>query len=150
MTTESAVPASGVPPSTATSILLAALSAFVLANLLCLAVASITLRAGASEQFPLLAPTSFGASVVLASITGSIVWSVLHRSARDPHHVLSGLVPTVVLVSLTVDAAVGFAQTVPGTTWTGVVGVMVMHLVTAGCVVVANQYFLPVQRLVRT
>ena len=54
-----------------------------------------------------------------------------------------------VLVSLGVDSALGVTQALPGTTWAGVVGVMVMHLVTMGSVVVANQYFSPVQRLVR-
>ena len=149
MSTESAVSAPSIPRSTATSIMLAALSGYVLANLLCLAVASITLRAGASEQFPPLAPTTFGVHVVLAAIAGSVTWSVVRRHARDPHRVLSVLMPAVVLISLGVDSALGVTQALPGTTWAGVVGVMVMHLVTMGSVVVANQYFSPVQRLVR-
>jgi hypothetical protein len=147
---EPVVPASGIPRPTATSIILAALFGYVLADLLCLAVASITLRAGASEQFGLLAPTTFGVHVVLASIAGSLVWPVVRRRARDPYRVLSLLVPVVVLAALGVDAILGVAGALPGTTWTGVAGVMVMHLVTAGCVVVANQYFSPVRRLVRT
>ena len=150
MTTESAVTASSIPRSTATSILLAALSVYVLANLLCLAVASITLRAGASEQFPPLAPTTFGVHVILASIAGSLAWSVVRRQAPDPHRVLSVLMPAVVLVSLAVDATLGLTRTLPGTTWTGIAGLMVMHLVTMGCVVMANQYFFPVRRLVRS
>ena len=150
MTTESALPASSIPRSTATSIILAALSTYVLANLLCLAVASITLRAGASEQFRLLTPTTFGVHVVLASIAGSVVWSVVRRQAHDPYRVLSILVPVMVLAAVGIDAAIGVDRALPGTTWTGVVGVMVMHLVTAGCVAVANQYFSPVRRLVRT
>jgi hypothetical protein len=148
---EPIVPTSGIPrPTTATSIILAALFAYVLADLLCLAFASITLRAGASEQFGLLAPTTFGVHVVLASIAGSLVWSVVRRRARDPYRVLSMLVPVVVLAALGVDAVLGVAGALPGITWTGVAGVMVMHLVTAGCVVVANQYFSPVRRPART
>ena len=150
MTTESAVTPPSIRRSNGTSIMLAALSAYVLANLLCLAVASITLRAGASEQFPPLAPTTFDVHVVLASIAGSLAWSVVRRQARDPHRVLSFLMPAVLLVSLGVDAALGVTRALPGTTWTGVAGLMVMHLVTMGCLVLANQYFSPVRRLVRT
>jgi hypothetical protein len=150
MTTQLAVPASGIQRPIATSVTLAALSAYVLANLLCLAVASITLRAGASEQFFPLAPTTFGGYVVLASIAGSLAWVAIRRQARDPHRVLSLLVPAVALVSMGADGVLGMTQALPGTTWTGVAGLMVMHLVIMGSVVVANQYFSPVRRLVRT
>jgi Family of unknown function (DUF6069) len=149
VTTESAVPASGIQRPTATNVTLAALSAYVLANLLCLAVASITLRAGASEQFRPVGPTTFGVHVALASIAGSLVWSAIRRQARDPHRVLSVLMPAVVLVSLGADAVLGLTRVLPGTTWTGVAGLMVMHLVIVGCVAVANQYFSPVRWLVR-
>jgi hypothetical protein len=149
MTTESAVPASGIQRSTATTITLAALSAYVLANLLCLAVASITLRAGASEQFRPLTPTTFGGYVALASIAGSLGWSAVRRQARDPYRVLTVLMPAAALVSVGADAVVGLTRALPGTTWTGVAGLMVMHLVIVGCVAVANQHFSPVRRLVR-
>jgi hypothetical protein len=88
--------------------------------------------------------------VGLASIAGSVVWWVVRRQARDPYRGLSILVPVVVLAAVGIDAAIGVDRALPGTTWTGVVGVMGMHLVTAGCVAVANQYFSPVRRLVRT
>jgi hypothetical protein len=57
--------------------------------------------------------------------------------------------PVVALVCLEADAVVGLTRALPGTTWTGVAGLMGMHLVILGCVVVANQYFSPVRQLVR-
>src|SRR3712207_6314207 len=82
VTTRSAVPDAAIPRSPVTSILLATLSGYVLANLLCLAVASITFTAGASEQFRPLTPTTFGVHVILGSIAGSVVWSAALRLAR--------------------------------------------------------------------
>lgn len=62
---------------------------------------------------------------------------------RHPRRTLNVLVPIVLLVSFVPDILVGVTRALPGTSWTAVAALMVMHLVVAACAVAAYRRFLP-------
>jgi hypothetical protein len=123
---------------------LAVVSAAVVASVLCLGVAAVAHAAGASPQMLALTPTVFVPFIVIGVLGGAIGWSIIRAKARDPRRVLNVLVPVVLLVSFVPDILVGVSRALPGTTWTAVIGLMVMHVVVAACAVAAFRKFLPV------
>ena len=128
------------------SAVLAVVSAAVVASLLCLAVAAAAHALGASREMLALTPKVFIPFVVVGVICGAIGWSIVRARTRHPDRVLTRLVPIVLLLSFVPDVLVGVTKALPGTTWTAVLGLMVMHLVVAACAVVAYRTFLPVGR----
>lgn len=146
-TTPSPSRATRRPPArpVAVSIALAIVSASVVASVLCLGVAAIAHAAGASREMVALTPAVFVPLIVIGVIAGAIGWTIIRAKARDPRRVLGVLVPAVLLVSFVPDVLVGVTRTLPGTTWTAMVGLMVMHLVVGGCAVLAYRTFLPVE-----
>jgi hypothetical protein len=61
----------------------------------------------------------------------------------QPGAYISLTVLAVVLVSLVPDVLLGVSQSQPGTTWPGVVGLMVMHLAVAAVAVTSYARLLP-------
>ena len=144
---ELAVGPAARPRPTFVSAVLAVVSSVVVASLLCLAVAAVAHRAGASTEFLALTAPVFVTFIVIGAVVGAIGWTIVRRRARDPRRLLRVLVPAVFLLSLVPDVLVGVTGALPGTSWTAVVALMVMHLVVTVCVVAAYSLFLPVRAL---
>jgi len=108
-------------------------------------VALVARAAGADPDFQPLHFATFTAFTVAGVLAGAAGWAVVRRRARRPAAVLRILVPAVVLVSLIPDLAVLLGDSMPGVNATGVLGLMVMHVVVAAVAVPALQRILPVR-----
>ena len=132
-------PAVGLGTALGTGALAGAIA--VVANLAVSAVARGAF--GARDDF---APLTAGPVVLwtlVGSVVGAVGWRlVVTRSARS-RAVLTALVPTVLVLSLIPDVALLVSDSVPGQTPTGVLALMVMHVVTASVVVVACRKTMP-------
>ena len=105
-------------------------------------VAQIALAAGASEDFQ---PLTFGAYsffTVIGVVAGLVGWLVVRRKPNAAS-ILRWLVPTVLVLSLVPDVALGFSDR-PGVSWGAVVALMVMHVVVTVAAVATFSKFLPV------
>jgi hypothetical protein len=91
---------------------------------------------------PLTAPV-FLMWTVVGVVVGGLVWRLITRRSARPARLLRRLVPTVVVLSLIPDVLVLAADSMPGTSVTAVVALMVMHVATAAVAVPAFQRFLP-------
>ena len=98
---------------------------------------------GASDDFVPLSPSPIVMWTMLGAIIGAIGWLlIVNRSARS-RTLLSALVPTVLVLSLIPDVALLVTDSVPGQTTSGVVALMVMHVVTAAIAVTAYRKAMP-------
>ena len=80
---------------------------------------------------------------MVGAVVGAVGWwLVVARSARS-RAVLTGLVPTVLALSLVPDVALLVTDSVPGQSTAGVVALMVMHVVTAVVAVAAYDRAMP-------
>jgi len=137
MTTLTASPAT--TRITALTLVAAIAVAIVAAEIIALA----AVAAGATA-FPPLMPYVFGpfaAIGILAAYTG---WRIIRRVAAQPRRVLRVLVPVVLVLSFIPDITLAVTQFIPGTTTTGAVALMLMHLVVAGIAVPVSQRLAPV------
>ena len=106
-------------------------------------IALAALAAGATS-FPPLTPYVFGpfaAVGVLAAYTG---WRIVRARVSNPRRVLRILVPLLLVLSFIPDVVLLVTGFIPGTTITGAVALMVMHLVVAGIAVPVAQRLAPV------
>ncbi|HYH35628.1 MAG TPA: DUF6069 family protein [Nocardioides sp.] len=124
------------------SVLLAGIAATAAALLGNTIVAQIALAAGASKDFQPLTPGAYGFFTVVGVIAGLVGWLVVRRrvNAADT---LRWLVPTVLVLSLVPDVAVGFSDRA-GVSWGAVTALMVMHVVVTLAAVTSFRRFLPV------
>ena len=118
---------------------LAAIAAALVGNTL---VAQVALAAGASEDFQPLTPGAYGFFTVVGVIAGLVGWVLLRRRAQAAD-TLRWLVPTVLVLSLVPDIAVGFSDR-EGVSWGAVAALMVMHVVVTVAGVASFRRFLPV------
>ncbi len=107
-------------------------------------VSQIALAAGASEEFQ---PLSFGAYsffTVIGVVVGLVGWLLVRRKT-NAEATLRWLVPTVLVLSLVPDVALGFSDR-PGVSWGAVAALMVMHVVVTVAAVATFSRLLPVAR----
>jgi len=98
---------------------------------------------GVSAEFLPLTPGPIALWTVIGVLVGAAGWRlIVNRSARSGA-VLRALVPTVLVLSLVPDVALLVTGAMPGTTVTGVVSLMVMHVVTAAIAVTAYRRTMP-------
>jgi hypothetical protein len=111
------------------------------------AAAAITaiVRAGATipSDFAPFKPSSYIGLIVVGIVAGAAGWLVVRRRAANAPGVMRFLVPAVVTLSFIPDVLIGVTKSEAGTTWTGVGGLMAMHLAVAVLAVVAFNRFLP-------
>ena len=136
--------ASGTVESRAkgSKVVLAALVAIVAGLVGNTVVAQIALAAGASEDFQ---PLTFGAYsffTVIGVVAGLVGWLLVRRKPNAAA-TLRWLVPTVLVLSLVPDVALGFSDR-PGVSWGAVLALMVMHVVVTVAAVATFSKFLPV------
>ncbi len=106
-------------------------------------IALAAIAAGATAFPPLMALVfgPFAAIGVLAAYAG---WRIVRRISTQPRRVLRVLVPVVLVLSFIPDVTLAVTQFIPGTTTTGAVALMLMHLVVAGVAVPVSQRVAPV------
>ncbi|QSB14206.1 hypothetical protein JQS43_22245 [Natronosporangium hydrolyticum] len=138
------VPSATVAPARPAGLIAALLVPIVLGSLACAAIAAAvgTIATIPSEFMP-FTPGAYISAATIGVIAGMIGWEVVRRRAANPAAVLRILVPVVVPVSLVPDVMLGVSESSPGTTWPGVIGLMVMHLAVAAIAVASFVKFLP-------
>lgn len=137
MTAHTPVANGGAPRLSAVRVAVVLGVDIVLAIALNSVVALVATRAGATSGFPPLTLPVYGAFTAVGILVGWIGWRLIARRARQPRAVLSWLVPLVGLLSFIPDVALGILRFIPGATWAGVAGLMVMHLVVIALAVPA-------------
>jgi hypothetical protein len=125
---------------TAVVTLLAAVGVAVAA---CAVIAFAAVTAGATA-FPPLMPLVFGPFAAVGVLAAYIGWRIVRARARRPRAVLNVLVPVLLLLSFIPDVVLLLTGFIPGTTVTGAIGLMLMHLTVAGVAVPVAQRLAPV------
>lgn len=106
-------------------------------------IALAAVAAGATA-FPPLMPLVFGPFAAVGVLAGYTGWRIVRRLASTPRRVLRVLVPVVLALSFIPDVVLLSTGFIPGTTATGAVALMLMHLTVAGIVVPVSQRLAPV------
>jgi len=106
-------------------------------------IALAALAAGATP-FPPLMPFVFGPFAAIGILAGYAGWRIVRRLTAQPRRVLRVLVPAVLALSFAPDIMLLTTRFIPGTTTTGAVALMLMHLAVAGVVVPVSQRLAPV------
>ncbi len=115
-----------------TVVLAAAVVVAIAANAI---VALIAIAAGASASYPPLMLPVYGAFTIVGIVVGYLGWRRVRRRARNPKATLSWLVPVVLAASFIPDVILLVTGFIPGTSITGAVALMIMHLVAAAVAV---------------
>lgn len=137
MTTLTASPAT--TRTTALTLVAAIAVAIVAAEIIALA----AVAAGATA-FPPLMPYVFGPFAAIGILAAYLGWRIVRRLAPQPRRVLQVLVPVVLVLSFVPDVILATTGFIPGTTVTGAVALMFMHLTVAGIAVPVSQRLAPV------
>ncbi|MEQ0558454.1 DUF6069 family protein [Amycolatopsis sp. NEAU-NG30] len=88
-------------------------------------------------------PAAYVPLTVVAAAAGLAGWLAVRRRATRPATTLRSLASAVVALSFVPDVLLGITGFLPGTTWPGVAGLMVMHLVIAAVAVASYARFFP-------
>lgn len=102
--------------------------------------------AGAAASFQALQVATFVPLTVIGTVAGVVGWTVIRARSTRPAAVLRWLVPVVLLLSFVPDILVGATAALPGTSWTGVVALMLMHVSVTAAAVLSLRVLLPVGR----
>jgi hypothetical protein len=89
-----------------------------------------------------LQPKGYVVLTAAGVIVAATAWASIRKRAKDPARTLGRLVPIVVVLSFLADVPVFF---LPGASTTGVVALMVMHVVVATVAVPIFHRVLPVR-----
>jgi hypothetical protein len=129
--------------STRRTTVLTLIAAVAVAIIAAQVIALAALAAGATAFPPLMIYVfgPFAAVGVLAAYAG---WRIVRRVARSPRRVLRVLVPAVLVLSFVPDTVLALTGFIPGTTTTGAVALMLMHVAVAGVAVPVSQRLAPV------
>lgn len=100
-------------------------------------VAWLARGAGATPGFPPLTVPVFGGFTLVGVLVGWAGWRIIQHRSRRPGRLLGWLVPVVGVLSFLPDVALGVLKFIPGVTWPGVLGLMVMHVVVIAVAVPA-------------
>ena len=117
---------------TATAVLAVVIAVSVAAN----TIVAVTARnLGASSGFAPLTLPVYGGFTAVGVVAGWLGWRIVQRRAARPRTVLTALVPLVTVLSVTPDLLLLALHFIPGASTTGVVALMVMHVVVVVCAV---------------
>lgn len=103
-------------------------------------VAAVAVAADAPADYPPLTLPALTTFTVLGVVAGWIGWVVVHRVSSNPKAVLRVLVPVVVVLSLVPNVVLLATGFIPGTTFAGVVALMIMHVLVAAVAVPGYAY----------
>lgn len=131
-------------PRSARPLWMGVLAAIVVAIVLDIVIATLARAAGASDDFQPLDPPAYISFTVIGILVATAGWAAIRRTRRAAS-TLRWLVPAVLVVSLVPDVLVGAdPSSMAGANWTGVVGLMAMHVAVAAVVVAMLVRTLPV------
>jgi hypothetical protein len=124
-------------------------SALVLVAGVLVAAAATTIIAYAARatgaEFPPLQPYVYLPFVVLGLAAATAGWAIVRARATRPAAVLRVLVPVLTVLSLVPDVVLAVTGFIPGTTITGAVALMLMHVTVVGVAVPVLARALPVR-----
>lgn len=106
-------------------------------------IAAAAVAAGAT-LFPPLMILVFGPFAAVGVLTAYAGWRIVRRVTRSPRRALQVLVPVVFALSFVPDVVLLVTGFIPGSTTTGAVALMLMHLAVAGVAVPVSQRLAPV------
>ncbi|AXE39118.1 DUF6069 family protein [Acidipropionibacterium virtanenii] len=92
-------------------------------------VARLATAGGATPGFSPLTLPVFGAFTLVGILAGWAGWRIIQHRSRRPERLLRWLVPVVGVLSFIPDVALGTLGFIPGANWSGVLGLMAMHVV---------------------
>jgi hypothetical protein len=131
------------PSRTRAAVLLAAGAIVALAANTVIAMAA--LAAGANSAFSPLLLFVYGPFTVVGLLAAYAGWRIVRRRASSPRSVLRVLVPVLAVLSFVPDTVLAITGFIPGTTLTGVVALMLMHLVVVAIAVPLSARLAPVR-----
>jgi hypothetical protein len=108
-------------------------------------IAMAALAAGASSAFSPLLFFVYGPFTVLGLLGAYAGWRIVRRRARNPRRLLSVLVPVLTVLSFIPDTFLALRGFIPSTSLTGVVALMLMHLVVVAVAVPLCSRLAPVR-----
>lgn len=129
-----------------TAVALAVVSSAFVGTGLSAVVAAVAHGAGVSDKFQALQLGTFAPLIVVSLLIAVAVWQRVRSRSTDPVRTMSRLVPAVVALSLVPDLVVGTSQSLPHSSWGGVLALMTMHLLVAAAGVTSFAHFLPLTR----
>ena len=97
----------------------------------------------ASDEFVPLTPGPIVLWTIVGAVIGAIGWRLIVTKKANSRALLAKLVPTVLVLSFLPDLALLATDTMPGQSTTGVVALMVMHVLTAAVVVTGYRRSMP-------
>ena len=99
---------------------------------------------GAGDDFVPLSAGPIILWTVIGALVGALGWRlIVNRSARS-RALLTWLVPTVLVLSLVPDIGLLITDSTPGQSTTGVIALMILHVVTAAILVSVYRRVMPV------
>lgn len=129
------------PKTSAGKVVLGVVAAIVLASIGNAAVSWIAQALGADPTAVQgLLPQGYVVLTAVGVIIAAFAWASVRKRAKDPARTLGKLVPIVVVLSFLADVPVFF---LPGASVTGVVALMLMHIVVAAVAVPLFHRVLP-------
>ncbi|MFI5907662.1 DUF6069 family protein [Dactylosporangium sp. NPDC051541] len=105
-------------------------------------IALVAKALGAPDEFQPLTFPVYGTLSVAGVLLSAVAWRLVVARSRDAARVLRTLVPVVLVLSLIPDVVLLATKGQPGTTTTGVVALMLMHLAVAAVAVPAYRRFM--------
>jgi NhaP-type Na+/H+ and K+/H+ antiporter len=108
-------------------------------------IAMAALAAGANSAFSPLLVFVYGPFTVVGLLAAYAGWRIVRRRASSPRGVLRVLVPVLAVLSFVPDTVLAITGFIPGTTLTGVVALMLMHLVVVAIAVPLSARLAPVR-----
>jgi hypothetical protein len=108
-------------------------------------IALVALAVGANPSFAALRILVYGPFTLIGLFAAYAGWRIVRRRARNPRAVLRVLVPVLAIASFAPDTALAITGFIPGTSLTGVIALMLMHLVVVGVAVPASARLAPVR-----
>ncbi|CAL9592372.1 DUF6069 family protein [Streptomyces sp. NPDC090994] len=106
------------------------------------AVAALAHAAGVSDDFEPLHLSDYALLTVVGVLAGAGGWALVRARSARPARVLRTWIPVILLVTFVPDILLGTSDE-PGTSWGGVIALMVMHLIVAAVAVPAFRLLLP-------
>ncbi|WP_198954712.1 DUF6069 family protein [Kineosporia sp. R_H_3] len=98
---------------------------------------------GAGDGFVPLTPGPVVLWTTVGTVVGAVGWRLVVTRTARARAVLAVLVPAVLVLSLVPDVALLVTGSTPGQTTTGVVALMVMHVLTAAIAVTVYRRVMP-------
>ena len=97
----------------------------------------------ASDTFVPLTPGPIVMWTIVGAVIGALGWRLIVTQKANSRALLAKLVPTVLVLSFLPDLALLATDTMPGQTTSGVLALMVMHVLTAVIAVTAYRKAMP-------